>query len=98
MLATLFPPFVHKRKSFEHEREVRALLAKWPIGENGSKWDQETIAHGVKISVDVERLIEKIYVAPSAPDWLSGLISTVTRRFDYEFEIVHSKLNEQPVF
>lgn len=91
-------PFVHKRKSFEHEREVRALLTKYPIGETGFNYRQETIAHGVKIRVDVERLVEKIYVAPSAPDWLSGLVSAVAQRYDYTFEVVHSKLNEQPLF
>jgi hypothetical protein len=91
-------PFLHKRKSFEHEREVRALITRWPTGEKGIGFDQETIAHGVKIKVDLERLIEKIYVAPSAPDWFSGLVSAVVQRYGYSFEVVHSKLNEQPVF
>ena len=94
----LFAPFVHKRKSFEHEREVRAMVTKWPTGESGFAFDQETISQGLKIKVDVERLIEKIYIAPSAPDWFSGLVSDVVQRYGYKFEVVHSKLNEQPVF
>ncbi len=91
-------PFAHKRKSFEHEREVRALLTKFPTSKDGINISQETIAHGVKIRVNVELLIEKIYVAPSAPGWLSGLVNSVSERYGYKFEVVHSKLDEQPVF
>lgn len=94
----LLSPFVHKRKSFEHEREVRAVVTKWPTGESGFDFTQETIAHGLQLRVDLERLVENIYVAPSAPDWLSGLVSAVVQRYGYSFSVVHSRLNEQPVF
>ena len=94
----LLSPFVHKRKSFEHEREVRAVVTKFPTGESGFDFTQETIAHGLQLRVDLERLIENIYVAPSAPDWLSGLVSAVVQRYGYTFSVVHSRLNEQPVF
>lgn len=94
----LLSPFVHKRKSFEHEREVRAVITKWPTGETGFDFAQETIGHGLKLRVDLERLIENIYVAPSAPNWFSGLVSAVVQRYGYSFSVVHSRLNEQPVF
>jgi hypothetical protein len=96
----LLSPFVHKRKSFEHEREVRALVIKWPTGDNdkGIDLSRETIDHGVKIKVDIERLIEKIYVAPSAPNWFADLVRALVQRYGYNFEVVHSRLNEQPVF
>ena len=45
----LFSPFVHKRRSFEHEREVRALVTKWPTDGKGMDPDRETISHGLKI-------------------------------------------------
>lgn len=90
--------FVHKRKSFEHEREVRALIMKWPEGEEELDFSRETIGDGLKIRVDIERLIERIYVAPSAPDWFAELVSAVIQRYGYEFEVIHSKLDEQPLF
>ncbi len=94
----LLTPFVYKRKSFEHEREVRALVTKWPVGGNATTFSHDTIEHGVKIKVDVERLIENIYVAPSSPAWFADLVRAVIQRYGYDFPVVHSRLNEQPVF
>lgn len=91
-------PFVHKRKSFEHEQEVRAVVSKWPTGDGGIDFTQETIGHGLEIRVDIETLIERIYVAPSAPAWFADLVSAAITRYGYKFEVVHSKLNESPVF
>ncbi len=95
----LLSPFVHKRKSFEHEREVRAVVTKWPIGgDKGMDFSQEPIGQGLTIKVDVERLIELIYVAPSSPAWFADLVRAVVQRYGYSFPVVHSKLDEQPVF
>lgn len=94
----MLSPFVHKRKSFEHEREVRAVVMKWPTGEKGLDFSQETIGAGLKIKVDVERLIEQIYVAPNSPAWFADLLRAVIQRYGYGFPVVQSKLNEQPFF
>jgi hypothetical protein len=94
----LLTPFLHKRKSFEHEREVRAIVTKWPTGSSGFDFTQETIGRGLKIKVDMERLIERIYVAPSSPSWFADLVTALVQRYGYNFEVVHSKLNEEPVF
>jgi len=98
-VGNIFTPFVYKRKSFEHEREVRAVITKWPTGENtGIDFTKDTIDHGLKVKVDVERLIERIYIAPSAPSWFADLVRALIHRYGYDFEVLHSKLNEQPVF
>lgn len=91
-------PFVHKRKSFEHEQEVRAIVSKWPEGKGGYDFTQETIEHGLKIKVDIKMLIERIYVAPNAPAWFADLVKAVFTRYGYSFGVVHSQLNESPVF
>lgn len=94
----VYSPFIHKRMSFAHEQEVRALLSKWPITEKGFDYTQETIEHGLQIKVDIETLIERIYIAPSAPAWFADIVKAVITRYGYNFEVVHSKLNENPVF
>jgi hypothetical protein len=94
----LLSPLVHKRKNFEHEREVRAVVTKLPTEVSGFDFTQETIARGLQLRVDLERLIENIYVAPSASDWLSGLVSDVVKQYGHTFSVVHSRLTEQPVF
>lgn len=87
--------FLYKRKSFEHEREIRALVLKGP---QNLDFSQEPIGHGLKIKVDLKRLIEKIYVAPSAPEWFAELVRALIHRYGYAFEVVHSKLDAQPLF
>jgi len=95
-----FSPFVHKRKSFEHEREVRAIVTKYPTGDGtaGIDFKQETIVAGLKIKVDVERLIERIYIAPSAPGWFADLVRTLVQKYGYSFEVAQSRLGDQPVY
>ena len=98
--------FFHKRRSFEHEREVRALVLKVPTGDGSKDADgvghidfhQETIGSGLKIKVDLERLVERIYVAPSTPDWFADLVGALIRRYGYQFEVLHSKLDEKPLY
>ena len=91
----LLSALIHKRKSFEHEREVRALIRKFPKPgvERG-----DPISHGLMIKVDLEKLIEKIFIAPTAPTWFAELVRSLIQRYGYSFEVVQSKLNEQPVF
>lgn len=97
----LLSALVHKRRSFEHEREVRALVMKPPIGDENDPVlyvDRETIAHGLKIKVDLPRLIENIYVAPSTPNWFADLVRALIHRYGHDFEVVHSRLDQEPLF
>lgn len=94
----LLGPFVHKRKSFEHERELRGVLIKWPTSSEGFNFQEETIIGGVQVKVDIEELIEKIYVAPNAPKWFADLVKTAIKRYGYNIEVIHSELNNAPMF
>ncbi len=91
-------PFAFKRKSFEHEQEVRAIITKWPAAENFFDFSVETIKHGLNVRVDLDRLIQKVYVAPNAPAWFSDLVKGVVQRYGYSFSVAHSRLDEQPLF
>lgn len=94
-------PFLHKRKSYEHERELRAITIKWPIPEEGG-WDLEPsieiIKAGISVVVDLTGLIERIYVAPEAPAWFTELVQSVTNKYEYDIEVRQSLLNSQPVY
>jgi hypothetical protein len=89
-----YHPLISKRKSFEHEREVRALLTRFPT--NG--FEQPPKEHGIAVPVNIENLIQKIYIAPSTPDWFASLVQSIIKRYGYDFEVVHSRLNEKPLF
>lgn len=91
-------PFVHKRKSFEHERELRGLIMKWPISSDSLNFDEDTIDRGLPVKVDIEELIEKIYVAPNAPSWFTTLVNTAVKRYGYDIEVIQSEMNNTPMF
>lgn len=87
-LQPISPLFV-KRKSFEHENEIRLSYIKinniFPSRhpeekikfENMSKKELEEISkNGVSVDVDLKNLIEKIYIAPDAPSWFFEMVKT----------------------
>jgi hypothetical protein len=97
----LLSPFVHKRKSFEHEKEIRGVVLKWPQPNDGAlnlEQSQDTIHAGIPIKVDLETLVQKIYVSPNAPNWLADLVIGAVKKYGYEFEVIHSKMNSSPLF
>jgi hypothetical protein len=69
-------PFVHKRKSFSHEQEIRAVIQSYPL-ENGSiAVGKCNSGEGVRVPVNgLDALIEKIYVAhASFADVVKGVV------------------------
>jgi hypothetical protein len=96
----ILTPFVHKRKSFEHESELRALMLKMPFSSGEIDFKKETIKKGggVPIKVNIKELIDKIYVAPNAPIWFSELVDKTVKRYGYDIEVLPSDINNPPMF
>ncbi|MCP2029459.1 hypothetical protein L1276_004646 [Flavobacterium sp. HSC-32F16] len=80
----LFFPFLFKRKSFQYEREVRILT-------DTSKSDIK-LNDGLKINVNINQLIEKIYIHPKSENWYKKLVIELVERLDFGFEIEKSDL------
>jgi hypothetical protein len=59
-------PFVHKRKSFEHEKEIRVIHSVFHKPHEESPFE-----YGSNIKVNSDRLIKNIYVQPNAPRWIT---------------------------
>jgi len=83
----LIAPALYKRKSFEHERELRAIVF---------KTDQN--CNGMYVPIDVDILIEKIYVAPKSPEWFLSLVRQVVSRYEINKEAIQSSLDEGPLY
>ncbi len=79
-----------KRQSFEHEVELRAIvfLSRVP----------EATTSGAYINVDINTLIEKVYVEPTAPEWFRELIEKVLNRYSINKELKYSELRKDPVY
>ncbi|WP_228840641.1 hypothetical protein [Candidatus Protochlamydia phocaeensis] len=79
--------FWRKRKSFEYEREVRAILI-----------DPECNDRGKIIKCDLSILIEEIFVSPKSPAWFVKTINDVNNKYGLKVKVSTSQLNEEPFF
>ena len=98
--ANLYSPFVYKRKSYEHERELRALIVKPPpLGAKGFDFNIDTITAGINVTVGIQVLIESVYVAPNSPVWFTELVKSVLIKYDCDFPVLQSTLSHtEPLF
>ncbi|HEU4496515.1 MAG TPA: hypothetical protein VFR70_05655 [Flavobacterium sp.] len=79
-----FFPFLFKRKSFQYEREVRIISN---LSAHSLK-----INEGVKIDVDLNKLIEKVYIHPKSENWYKNLVIQLVRQLGFDFTIGKSDL------
>jgi hypothetical protein len=80
----MFFPFLFKRKSFQYEREVRIIS---DVGERNI-----TLNDGLKINVDIDQLIEKIYIHPKSENWYKNLVIELVKELGFNFKIEKSDL------
>ena len=80
----LFFPFLFKRKSFQYEREVRIIT---DVSKNNL-----TINDGLKININIDQLIERIYIHPKSENWYKNLVIQLVKKLGYDFTIEKSDL------
>lgn len=96
--SSTFFPYLHKRKSFEHEKEVRALDQIIPTNDRGIDTSQDICGIGKYYKVDPSLLIQEVIVAPFAPDWFLELVKSVTIRYNFDFPVVRSIQADKPTW
>lgn len=82
-----FDAFWYKRKSFEHEREVRAIIL-----------NHENSGKGISRSVDLDVLIKNVYVSPYAPEWFAEVVRDVVLKYNLKKPVMYSSMRDQPFF
>lgn len=81
----------YKRESFAHEKEFRIIV------EDDRKvgfrdWNKT-------ITVNLNLLIENIYISPEADKWFAELVKDIIRnRYELRLNVIQSELNQQPLF
>lgn len=92
--------FYRKRRSFEHERELRAMVLQFPRSGDGQRVDFERRPSdgGLAVPVDLDKLIEDIAVAPLAPRWFVELVTRVVRRHGLQVVPKQSDLDATPLY
>jgi len=94
-------PFMHKRLSFKHERELRALIwdtnwCKTPEGRIDTEYIPSDL--GQWMPCDLVKLVECIRVAPQSLDWFHDLVRRVATHYGLTVEVRRSSLDDAPFF
>lgn len=95
----IFYSILHKRLSFEHERECRAII--WKCGNHKGPDPLpltvlENNSAGILIKAPLNDLIQKVVVSPNAPSWFIEVVKNTSEKFGYNFNITSSEQSLQP--
>jgi len=100
----LFLPYIYKRSSFSHESEYR-LLAMWSPKVLEMDEQNRAICREpdlpplfLREHVNLDRLVEAVYVSPDAPDWVARVVREVTGKYMPHLDVRHSDLAADPVY
>jgi hypothetical protein len=89
---------LHKRKSFEHERELRAVFWDRLGTPEAQPYKAKIEASGIWIEVNLSSLIERVYISPTAEPWLARVIQEVTAKYELSVPVLQSALGESPLY
>jgi hypothetical protein len=87
----LLYPVMHKRKAFQHEREVRIVKSdhKYMVGESPS---------GIYCDWDAEQFVENIYINPYAQPWYYEVVKDVVAKFGCKINIQWSSIKGESYY
>ena len=84
-------PYFYKRRTFEHEREVRVILQDTRPRAEGP---------GRKISLrpgQINELVMSVHLSPGAPLWFGELVRDVNKDYGLDRDPIPSALDEEPL-
>ncbi len=105
--SNVFEAFITKRRSFESDKELRAItFLPFKILEDRESDDSkgglgmssrfvepaELTKRGKYVGTDLDILVEKIFVAPKSEPYFKEAVESLTKKFGLQKEIVKSEL------
>jgi hypothetical protein len=96
-----FNAVMHKRRSFAHETELRAVVIRptWAeMGQYAGRPEDVPNLSGLSVPIDLDRLVRRVVISPRAEAWFVDLVSSMLRRFGLSQTPLHSDLYGAPVF
>lgn len=99
-LNLLIPPFL-KRKSFEHEREVRILTCDWSarLNDHETGPNRKQTKEFDSLEVSLCDLIQSVYVSPTSPLWFPDYIKKLLTKFNLpDVPVISSGLYDRCVY
>ena len=77
-----------KRRSFEYEKEVRAIIYDKHLDNKVGKI----------IPLDIDLLIDEVYLSPTSQEWFYDILQDIMNKYNLKKEIIFSELSATPFF
>ena len=96
----IFHACMSKRKSFEHERELRAVIFDQerfagPSGTYPIPLDKQK-SFGILAAVNLDQLMEEVRVHPAAPSHFQKSVQSLCEKYGLKGEVMASELDAEP--
>ena len=101
-MSNMLVPAVYKRDSFRFEREVRCICLLDDLHTNNEyyitsdegnrKLDFDKLPLGIKMSVDLSKLIEKVYISPYAEGYIEENVKACLKAIGLDKPVIKSDL------
>lgn len=87
--------FLSKGKRFSYERELRAITH-YKTSSNPIPREELDSIKGTYVKINLNELIEKIYVSPISPEWILELTKSVSKKFGINKPVEKSSISMTP--
>ena len=81
-------PFIHKRREFKYESEVRAFTS--------GHWDDKPL--GIPVDIDIDKVVETIRAQPTTPAWARQAIEKLLERYGWGKKVMQSQIDIPPTY
>lgn len=95
---SMFSFIMHKRRSFENERELRCVIWEHQGLFVQSDYSKNVNEAGLWIGMDLSDLLDAIFVSPDADPWFLEVVRGVVERYGLKVPVLPSSLNETPIY
>lgn len=89
-----FFSIMHKRKAFEHEKEVRLVKCRYDLIQENEVPEFEAI------DIDINFVIDGIFINPYSPEWYAESVRAVINKFcpDLSPKVKWSSMRAEPIY
>jgi hypothetical protein len=87
-----------KRKSFEHEKELRVSIWTGQAGKNTWQKNKYENEAGIYVPIDVGSLIKRVFVSPTAEKWFTQLVRSLCKRYKVRKPVTQSDLSRPGLY
>jgi hypothetical protein len=92
-LDNTFEPFFRKRIYHKDDHEIRVIYQEIDKGSQQGSTINSAV-HGTYITVDLNKLIQNIYISPKAEKWFPNLVQSIVDKYELDIKVKPSSLGD----